>query len=94
MADEGRTPRDYRIEIRGELGDQFRVLFAAMRLHRDHGTTVLTGPVQDQSQLLGLIGTIQELGCELVSFQQATDPDGPVPRTGPDGGSAPAPPGA
>ena len=54
MADEGRTPRDYRIEIRGELGDQFCVLFAPMRLHRDHGTTVLTGPVQDQSHLLGL----------------------------------------
>ena len=65
MADVVRTPRNYRIEIRGELGDQFCVLFAPMTLHRDVGTTVLTGPVRDQSQLLGLIGTIQELGCFL-----------------------------
>ena len=94
MADEGWTPRDYRIEIRGELGDQFCVLFAPMRLHRDHGTTVLTGPVQDQSHLLGLIGTIQELGCELVSFQQVTDPDLPASATRPDIRQAPARPGA
>ena len=73
MADAEQISRDYRVVIRGELGDQFCVLFAPMRLHRDHGTIVLTGPVRDQSQLLGLIGTIQELGCELVSFQQSTD---------------------
>jgi len=94
MADVVRTPRDYRIEIRGELGDQFCVLFAPMTLHRDDGTTVLTGPVRDQSQLLGLIGTIQELGCELVSFQQVTDPDLPASATRPDIRQAPARPGA
>jgi len=94
MADVVRTPRNYLIEIRGELGDQFCVLFAPMTLHRDVGTTVLTGPVRDQSQLLGLIGTIQELGCELVSFQQVTDPDLPPPATRPDIRSAPARPGA
>jgi hypothetical protein len=54
----------------------------------------LTGPVRDQSQLLGLIGTIQELGCELVSFQQVTDPDLPAPATGPDRRSAHAAPDA
>jgi hypothetical protein len=57
----------YRVVVRGELGDQFAVLFPAMRLARDEGTTVLTGPVGDQAQLAGLIERTQDLGLELVS---------------------------
>lgn len=65
----------YRVEIRGELGDQFGLLFRPMTLVRDHGFTVLTGPVGDQSQLLGLLGRIQEVGGELVSVQQLRSDD-------------------
>jgi len=69
------TCGSYRVEIRGELGDQFGLLFPPMTLVRDHGFTVLTGPVGDQSQLLGLLGRIQEVGCELVSVKQlSSDP--------------------
>ncbi|HEY4991457.1 MAG TPA: hypothetical protein VII33_05170 [Nakamurella sp.] len=46
-----------------------------MTLVRDHGFTVLTGPVGDQSQLLGLLGRIQEVGGELVSVQQLRSDD-------------------
>ena len=53
--------------IRGELGERFGLLFEGMRLERDRGTTVITGPVLDQAQLHGLIERVQELGLELVS---------------------------
>jgi len=57
----------YRLVLRGELGDRFGSLFAGMRLSREGGNTVLTGPVADQAHLAGLIDRTQELGLELIS---------------------------
>ena len=57
----------YAFVLRGEIGDHFGVLFEGMRLERVQGTTVLTGPVRDQSHLHGLIERFQEVGIELVS---------------------------
>jgi hypothetical protein len=57
----------YRLVLRGELGDQFGFLFAGMRMSREDGTTVLTGPVADQAHLVGIIDRTQELGLELIS---------------------------
>jgi hypothetical protein len=59
--------RTYRLVLRGELGDQFGFLFDGMRISREDGTTVLTGPVTDQAHLAGIIDRTQELGLELVS---------------------------
>ena len=58
---------DYELVLRGEIGDRFGLLFEDMRLERADGTTVLTGDVRDQAQLLGVIERIQELGLELIS---------------------------
>jgi hypothetical protein len=57
----------YEFVLRGEIGDRFGPLFEGMRLERDAGRTVLTGPVIDQAQMHGVIERIQELGLELVS---------------------------
>jgi hypothetical protein len=38
-----------------------------MRISREDGTTVLTGPVNDQAHLAGIIDRTQELGLELIS---------------------------
>ena len=67
--------RRYRLVLRGELGDSFGFLFDGMHLQRLAGMTVLTGQVNDQAHLLGLIDRIQELGVELVSVNpdQGTD---------------------
>ena len=61
----------YRIVLRGELGDDFELLFEGMRLQRAQGTTVLTGGL-DQAQLGGVISRVQDLGIELVSIEPAT----------------------
>jgi len=63
----------YRIVLRGELGDDFRVLFEGLRLERANGVTVLTGGL-DQAQLGGVISRVQDLGIELVSIEPATEP--------------------
>jgi hypothetical protein len=66
----------YRLVIRGELGDQFGFLFAGMRMSREDGTTVLTGPVADQAYLAGIIDRTQELGLELISVGPVDDAAG------------------
>jgi hypothetical protein len=58
----------YRVVLRGELGDDFQVLFEGLRQERTDGVTVLTGTL-DQAQLAGLINRVQDLGIELVSIE-------------------------
>jgi hypothetical protein len=77
-------PKVYRFVIRGEVGDRFAVLFDGLRFDRRSGVTLLTGPVIDQAQLLGLVERTQELGFELISLEQLPTPAG---------GPRPTPPG-
>jgi len=66
---------DYEFVLRGEIGDHFGLVFDGMRLERVRGTTVLTGPVRDQTQLHGLLERVQELGLELVSVNPLSTPE-------------------
>ena len=63
----------YQLVIRGELDERFAYLFDAMRMERQAGRTVLTGPVRDQAQLHGFFERLEELGLELVSVEQTSD---------------------
>jgi hypothetical protein len=65
---------EYRLVIRGEIGERFALLFEGMRLDRDRGTTVITGAVRDQAHLHGLIERVDELGLELVSVNPVNEP--------------------
>ena len=60
----------YRLVVRGQLGDRFASLFEGMRMERLAGTTIVTGKVADQAQLIGLIQQAQEIGLELISVKQ------------------------
>jgi hypothetical protein len=64
----------YRLVLNGELDDRFGFLFEGMQMQRLAGTTVLTGPVADQAQLLGLMERIVELGVELLSIEAVDGP--------------------
>ena len=48
-------------------------------MQRLAGTTVLTGPVADQAQLLGLMERIVELGVELLSIEAVAGPAAQAP---------------
>ena len=65
----------YRIVIRGELDSRFAFLFDGMHMNRVEGTTVLTGKVIDQTQLHGFIARFEELGLELLSVEQVSEPE-------------------
>ena len=65
--------QSYRLVIKGELDERFAYLFEGMRMEREAGQTLVTGPVRDQAQLHGFFERVEELGLELVSVQQAPD---------------------
>ena len=69
----GRTPRvpdpeRYEIRITGHLAPRWANWFDGMTLTpQDDGTTVIHGPVADQSALHGLLRKLSDLGLPLVS---------------------------
>jgi len=61
-------PRRYEIHVQGHLADHWSTWFDGMALTREaDGTTVLHGPVADQSALHGLLRKVNDLGLPLVS---------------------------
>jgi hypothetical protein len=62
-------PDRYEIRVKGHLADDRAAWFDGMTLTwRADGTTILDGPVIDQSALHGLLGKVSDLGLPLVSL--------------------------
>ncbi len=58
----------YQIHVQGHLPDRWAEEFPGFRLLRDaDGTTRLTGPVQDQTALHGLLRRVRDLGWPLLA---------------------------
>ena len=67
-------PDRYAIRVKGHLADRWSAWFDGMTLtRRPDGTTVLDGPVADQSALHGLLGKVSALGLPLVSLTPTPD---------------------
>ena len=67
---------NYQIEIEGQLGPQWSDWFEGLSITQEKdGTTLLTGPVADQSALHGLLKKVRDLGMPLVSVNR-TETDG------------------
>jgi hypothetical protein len=60
-------PQIYRLEVEGELSDQFGQLFEGMVLRHDQGNTAIVGVVRDQAELHGLLQRCANLGLTLLS---------------------------
>ncbi len=65
----------YQIRVRGQLDLRWADWFEGMVVTpAEDGDTLLTGPVEDQAALLGLIRKLRDLGIPLVSVQPV-EPD-------------------
>jgi hypothetical protein len=60
----------YEIRVRGLLGATLRGAFPSLRAHEDRGDTVLTGWLQDQAALHGVLEQIQSLNLELIEVRR------------------------
>jgi hypothetical protein len=68
-------PDRYRIRVQGHLAERWAAWFDGMALTRHaDGSTVLDGPVADQSALHGLLRKVEDLGLPLLSVTPAPAP--------------------
>ena len=64
-------PGLYTIRIRGRLGATALSAFSSMRCQVKGGETEITGWLEDQSALFGVISQIEALGLELLELRRA-----------------------
>jgi hypothetical protein len=70
------NPEWYAIRVTGRLARRWAAFFDGMTLTpQDDGTTVIHGPVADQSALHGLLRTLSDLGLPLISVEPTTEED-------------------
>lgn len=60
----------YEIKVEGQLNSHWKNWFDGMAIDHEGETTVLTGPVEDQSQLHGLLHRIRDLNLTLISVNR------------------------
>jgi len=60
----------YQIRVEGQLNSHWTHWFEGMTIVSEGVTTVLTGPVADQSQLHGLLHRIRDLNLTLISVNK------------------------
>jgi hypothetical protein len=67
-------PDRYEIRVKGHLADRWAGWFDGMSITRQaDGTTLLHGPVADQSALHGLLRKVSDLGLPLLSVTPVHD---------------------
>ncbi|MEO6626976.1 MAG: hypothetical protein ABIP03_00255 [Aquihabitans sp.] len=65
----------YEIRVREHLGSQWDAWFDGLTLTADDdGTTVICGPVVDQSALHGVLQKLRDLGITLLSLTSSASP--------------------
>jgi hypothetical protein len=67
-SDDQYEPGLYEIRLKGHLGSQWTDWFEGLTITlENNGDTLLTGPVNDQAALHGLLKKVRDLGLPLVS---------------------------
>jgi hypothetical protein len=72
----------YEIRLKGHLEARWAAWFDGLSVsRRTDGTTVIHGPVADQSALHGLLSRVRDLGLPLVSVTRVGPDEADVPST-------------
>jgi hypothetical protein len=73
----------YEFRVDGHLDDHWAAWLENLTLVRlDDGTSTLTGAVEDQSQLHGLLGRLRDIGATLLSVRALDIPSRPAQGSG------------
>ena len=76
-------PLIYEFRVEGHLDDHWSAWLGELTITRHHdGTSTLTGPVTDQSQLHGVLARLRDIGAALLSLNVLAAP-APRPRNHP-----------
>lgn len=68
---ENKQPKLFKITVMGHLDDSWDDWFNGLSItHESQGTTVLSGPILDQTALHGVLEKIRALNLTLISVQQ------------------------
>jgi len=67
------TKTVYCIVARSELGERYATAFEGMRMETREGQTMLTGEIEDQPHLFGILQRINGLGLELLSVEALSE---------------------
>jgi hypothetical protein len=70
VAHDGTVHRLYSVRVDGHLGPTALSAFPAMVPQVDGKETVLTGLLEDQSAVFGVLGQVEALGLELVEIRR------------------------
>ncbi len=63
----------YEFRLKGHLDDRWSDWFGGLAVQRqEDGTTVLVGPVVDQTALHGVLNGIRDLGLPIISVQRVS----------------------
>ena len=60
----------YQIRVKGQLDERWTDWFEGMNIKSEGGVTTLSGPLNDQAALHGILSRIRDLGLPLISAQQ------------------------
>ena len=60
----------YQIRVEGQLNSHWSDWFEGMAIDHEGETTILTGSVEDQSQLHGFLHRIRDLNLTLISVNR------------------------
>jgi hypothetical protein len=63
----------YCIVVRSELTNRYASAFEGMEMEAKNGQTILTGEVNDQPHLFGILDRLNSLGLELLSVQALSE---------------------
>jgi len=63
-------PMNYRIRVQGHLSSSWQASFEGLQIaHEEAGTTLLSGPLQDQAVLYRVLLKIRSLNLTLLSLE-------------------------